>query len=138
MSKMLIDPVTADRQTVPDSITVRGRTISGFQELRPEDALPLQREILEAANECGCRSGTVTAALALSIYLIVTALKPILFGDPVTSRWLVGFGVVVGGSLVGKLVGLLGASQRLQRGTERFDGLLRERKRRAEAESAAS
>ena len=126
---MLIDP-TADRSSVPDSIIVRGRPVSGFQALPPEQALPLQREILEAANECGCRTGTVIAATALSIYLMASVLWPMLVGQPTSVTWLGALGIVLAGSLVGKFVGVQLANRRLRLGIETLQASIRQQERR--------
>lgn len=109
-----------------DSVTIRGRTISGFRELAPPAGLSLQRAMLDAASDCGCEAGTTAAAVMLSAYLIVDGVLPWSMGLPIGLTWVGGTLVGLGAGIIGKVVGLKLADRRLQSCIRQFETSLKQ------------
>ena len=112
---------TEERAAVPDSITVRGRTVTGFSELAPAAGIRMQRAIRDAAHECGCTAGATVAAAALCVYLIIRGVLPWLAGGPIALTWAGGALVTISAAVAGKLFGLYVADRRLESSLQKFE-----------------
>jgi len=121
MPKTRMDTSPVEPSTVLDTVIVHGRAVSGFSRLTPSVALSLQRSMLDAAGDCGCKAGTMAVVAALSVYLILYGVLPWLVGQPMGLTRLGGALVGLGAGIVGKVLGLQLADRRLQSSIERFE-----------------
>jgi hypothetical protein len=111
--------------TISDTLIVRGRTVAGFGDLTPALALSLQRAMLDAANDCGCKTGAAGAAAALFVYAFVKGILPWLYSQPIGLHWLDGALIALSAAIIGKALGLHLADRRLENSIDRFNAIHR-------------
>jgi hypothetical protein len=98
---------------VEDTITLRGKTLTGFRRIDPVHASQLHREILKEAAACGCEAGTAGSLVALGIYLLGSVVVPVVRSHQVRASWGTAIGVLLGGAALGKVLGLTLSRRRL-------------------------
>ena len=106
-------PGTLTSTSVPDTLHVAGREISGFSRLAPDQAMLLRLRMIEAARDCGCQWGGAVGGLALHAYLAWSLLAPYLRGAPTTFSWWWAIGALAAGCLLGKAFGTFRARRAL-------------------------
>ena len=107
--------------TVADDLVVAGRHLHGFHSLPPEEAFRLHVRLVEAANDCGCRTGALATSLALTVYLLQSIAVPLLAVVPNSFTWWEAALVLLGGALVGKTFGVFQAKRRFDEALRDFD-----------------
>ena len=110
-----------ERARVLNTVVLQGRAVSGFNEVTPSLALSLQLTMLNAAEDCGCKTGTAVMAGALLVYVVVTGIAPWLTSQSIGLTWTRAALVGAGAAILGKMLGLLLAGLRLRRAIEQLE-----------------
>lgn len=116
-------------KSVPDTLDVAGRHLTGFAKLPPEQAMRLRMQMVEAAHDCGCQWAGGAGGVVLSAYLVVSLLLPYLHHAPGTFSWWSAIAVVFVGMLLGKAFGTFRAKRSLLEAIAEFDRVLSAHKR---------
>jgi hypothetical protein len=102
-------------EDLPDSITIGGRAFADLRLLDPVEHQQRVAALHEAAEGCGCVLSAVLGVFAAMVYLAALHFSPALFPAGMWGRIGLGFGVLIVGAGVGKLIGQLHAKRQFDR-----------------------